>query len=170
MDLMHLNEFFDYKNQLMEDILTTDSIVKYLYEGNDYSIPAIDLAYTQVFPFEYIPDTITHGKTFICFDVDIQKASSRTFYNPIVYVWIFSHKSIMRLPEGGVRVDALASEIVKKINGSRMYGMGELDFYSSKRFVTMNDYIGKTLTFHAVDFNNPRPSNKQVPANRKRYS
>lgn len=164
---MLLDEFYDYKNQLMEDVLTTESIVKLLSEGNDYNIPAIDLAYKQVFPFEYVPETIEHGQTFICFDVDIQKAASQTYLLPVIYVWVFAHKSRLRLPEGGVRTDMLAAEIARKLNGSRMYGLGTLDFYSSKRFAPIADYQGKVLTFHAVDFNTPKPTGQRIPSNRK---
>lgn len=164
---MLLNEFYDYKNQLMEDILTTESIVKLLSEDGKYSMPAVNLAYKQVFPYEYIPDTIEHGQTFICFDVDIQKSANQTYYYPIIYIWIFTHKSIMRMPEGGVRVDVIAAELAKKLNGSRMYGLGTLDFYSSKRFAPIADYQGKVLTFHAVDFNTPKPTGQKIPSNRK---
>lgn len=164
---MLLNEFYDYKNQLMEDILTTESIVKLLSEDGKYSMPAVNLAYKQVFPYEYIPDTIEHGQTFICFDVDIQKSANQTYYYPIIYIWIFTHKSLMRMPEGGVRVDVIAAELAKKLNGSRMYGLGTLDFYSSKRFAPIADYQGKVLTFHAVDFNTPKPTGQKIPSNRK---
>ena len=165
---MLLDEFFDYKNQLMEDLLTTDSIVRLLSDECNPVVPATSLAYTQVFPYEHIPETVTHSHTFICFDVDIQSSANRTFLNPIIYIWIFTHKSKMRLPEGGVRIDKLASEIAKKINGSRFYGLGELEFYSSKRFAPLTEYHGKVLTFHAKDFNNPRPTGKEIPSNRKR--
>lgn len=165
---MLLEEFYDYKNQLMEDILTTEPIVRLMYEGDRYNIPAYDLAYTQVFPYEYIPDTVEHGQTFICFDVDIQKSANQTFYYPIIYVWIFTHKSLMRMPEGGVRVDYLAAELAKKLSGSMMYGLGPLDLYSSKRFAPITDYQGKVLTFHAVDFNAPKPTRQPVPGNRKK--
>lgn len=165
---MYLDEFYNYKNQLMEDVLTTREVVDLISEDKRCTIPALDLAYTQVFPFEYIPETVEHGQTYICFDVDIQKSASQTFYYPIIYVWIFTHKSLMRLPEGGVRVDKLASEIAKKLCGSFMYGMGTLDLYSSKRFAPIADYQGKVLTFHAVDFNAPRPTKQPVPSNRKK--
>lgn len=165
---MLLDEFYDYKNQLMEDILTTKSIVDLLGDDVKHNIPAIELAYTQVFPFEYIPETIEHGRTYICFDVDIQKSANQTFYYPIIYVWIFTHKSLMRLPEGGVRVDKLAAELAKKLSGSMMYGLGPLDLYSSKRFAPITDYQGKVLTFHARDFNDPKPTRQPIPSNRKR--
>ena len=165
---MFLDEFYNYKNQLMEDILTTKEIVDLIGGDKKYTLPAFDLAYSQVFPFEYIPETVEHGQTFVCFDVDIQRSANQTYYYPIIYVWIFSHKSLLRLPEGGIRVDKLASEIAKKLSGSFMYGMGTLDLYSSKRFAPITDYQGKVLTFHAVDFNAPKPTKQPVPSNRKR--
>lgn len=164
---MQLEEFFDYKNKLVEDLLTNPAIVRLLTDGDDITQTPESLVYTQVFPYEYVPDTVEHGQTFICCDVDIQRSINKTFLLPVLYVWVFSHKSKLHLPEGGVRVDKLASEIAKTINGSRYYGLGELDLYSSKRFAPIVDYQGKVLTFQATDFNRQLPTGKPVPSNRK---
>ena len=80
---------------------------------------------------------------------------------------MFTHKSKIRLPEGGVRTDKLCSEIAKAINGSRFYGLGELDLYSVKRFAPITDYQGKVMMFQATDFNRFSPSGKPIPSNRK---
>lgn len=163
---MQLNEFFDYKNKLMEDLLTNAEIVRLL----DDTVELVDagkLAYNNVFPYEYIPDTVEYAKTFICFDVDIQESLNKTFLLPTLYIWVFSHKSKLRLPEGGVQTDKLVSEIAKAINGSRFYGLGELDLYSVKRFTPVTDYQGKVMTFHAKDFNRFSPNTKPIPSNRK---
>ena len=163
---MYLDEFFDYKNQLMEDMLTNQRIVSLLRE--DMSVEdARDLMYTQVFPYEYVPETIEHGVTYVCADVDIQRVQNKTYLSPTLYVWVFTHKSLLRLPEGGVRTDKLAHEIVKAINGSHMYGLGELELYSVKRFSPLTDYQGKVLVFHATDFNMTAPTGKPIPSNRK---
>ena len=135
---MQLQEFFDYKNQLMEDLLTTKEIVRLINEDVSFE-NAERLAYTQVFPCEYVPDTAQEGKTYICFDVDIQESLSKTYLLPTIYIWVFTHRSKLRLPEGGVRTDALCSEIAKTINGSRLYGLGELNLESVKRFAPMTD-------------------------------
>lgn len=164
---MQLSEFFDYKNRLMEDLLTNAEIVK-LIDADTELEDASKLAYTQVFPYEYIPDTVEHADTFICFDVDIQESLNKTFLLPTLYIWVFSHKSKLRLPEGGVQTDKLVSEIAKAINGSRFYGLGELDLYSVRRFAPMTDYQGKVMTFHAKEFNRPAPNTKPIPANRKK--
>lgn len=164
---MQLSEFFDYKNKLMEDLLTNSEIVKLLDDSVELK-NAKQLAYTHVFPYEYIPDTVEEAKTFICFDVDVQESINKTFLLPTLYIWVFSHKSKLRLREGGVQTDKLVSEIAKAINGSHFYGLGELDLYSVKRFAPVTDYQGKVMTFHAKEFNRLSPNTKPIPSNRKK--
>lgn len=164
---MQLEEFFDYKNQLMDDLLTSEKIVK-LLKGDATLEDAGDLMYEQVFPFEYIPETVQDARTFICCEVDIQRVYNKTFLSPTLFIWVFTHKSLMRLPEGGVRVDKLCSEICKEINGSRNYGLGELELATCKRFAPITDFQGKVMMFEAKDFNRTHDLAKPAPANRKR--
>lgn len=130
---------------------------------------ADSLAYTQVFPYEYLPETVQGGNTYICFDVDITSVSNKTYLTCVLYVWVFSHRSRLRLPGGGVRPDRICSEICKDINGSRYYGLGELELYSVKRFSPMTDYQGKLMTFHAAEINRTYDGKKDTPNNRKNY-
>ena len=164
---MQLDEFFDYKNRLMDDLLTSKRIITLLSDDCKTIRSPESLVYSQVFPYEYIPETVTHGHTFICCEVEIQRVSSKTYLTPALDVWEFTHKSKIRLPEGGVRTDKLCSEIAKAINGSRFYGLGELDLYSVKRFAPITDYQGKVMMFQATDFNRFSPSGKPIPSNRK---
>ena len=167
MPFEQLEEFFDYKNTLMEDLLTNEDIVALISDDVPFE-KAKTLAYQQVFPYEYVPDTVEKGKTFVCFDVDLHKAEGKTFYLPAIYIWVFAHKSRLRLPEGGVRTDKLCSKIAGVINGSRKYGLGELDLYSVKRFAPMTDFQGKIMTLYAKDFNRVNTPNMTIPSNRKR--
>ena len=166
---MNLEEFFDYKNRLMHDLLTNENILELLKDEANPTKSPEDFVYTQVFPYEYIPETLEYGMTFICCDVDIQQSMNKTFLLPVIHIWVFSHKSKLKLPGGGLRTDKLAAEIAKTINGSRFYGLGELNLYSAKRFAPTVDYQGKILTFHARDFNRKSPTGQQVPVNRKDY-
>lgn len=151
----------------MEDLLTNYEIVRLVNDTVTLE-GAEALAYTQIFPCEYVPDTVEHGKTYICFDVDILESVNKTYLLPTLYVWVFTHRSLLRLPEGGVRTDKLCSEICTAINGSRMYGLGELNLYSVKRFAPMTDYQGKCMAFRAIDFNKQFDPNRPTPSNRKR--
>lgn len=163
---MYLQELFDYKNQLMGDLLTSREIVKLVDDEVDPE-NAEQLAFTHIFPCEYIPETVENGYTYICFDVDIQSVGSKTYLMPTLYVWVMSHRSKLRLPEGGIRTDKLCSEICKKINGSRYYGLGQLNLYAVKRFVPLTDYQGKCMIFHATDFNRLYDPNRETPVNRR---
>ncbi len=164
---MLLDEFFDYKNQLMKDLLTNPEIVRLIDPDTDADC-AQRLAYTRVFPYEYVPDTVQDGDTFVCFDVDITRVSDKTFLTPTLYIWVFTHKSRLRLPEGGVRPDRLCSEICRVINGSREYGLGELNLYACRRFAPMTDFQGKVMSFEARDFNRVYDGTRYTPENRKR--
>lgn len=163
---MYLEEFFRYKNQLMQDILTNETLVDLISCGSVELADAAKLAYDQVWPCEYITETLEEGKTYVCFDVDIQRSINKTFYVPVIYVWIFTHRHILRLPEGGLRTDKIAHEITKILDGSKMYGMGDLRLYSAKRFVPLNDWAGKVLTFDAKEISKTHPTGKKAPPNR----
>lgn len=167
MAMTGLDELFDYKNQIAKDILTDKEIVK-LINSDICEDESAQLMYTQVFPFEYIPKTVDEGKTFVCVDVDIQKSEGKTFLYPTLYIWVFTHQSNMRLPKGGVRVDKLCSEICRKINGSRKYGLGELEFSSTRRYYPISDFRGKVMTFYSKDYNRLHDISNIVPSNRKR--
>ena len=162
-----LEQLFYYKNHLMEDLLTDEEILR-LLSDDAVSIPeSEELMYKQVFPYEYIPDTVQVGKTFICSDVDVASSDGTTFLYPTLYIWVFTHKSLLRLPEGGVRTDNLCSAIAKAINGSHRYGQGELNLYGLKRFAPMTDFQGKCMIFHAKDFNHLYNPKRSIPENRK---
>lgn len=163
---MQLQELFDYKNKLMEDLLTNKDIVS-LVNDNVSIENASSLAYKQIFPCEYVPETVQDGATYICFDVDIQQSFNKTFLSPILYVWVFAHRSRLRLPEGGVRTDKICAKICETINGSRYYGLGELNLEAVKRFAPMTDYQGKVMIFYAKDFNRQFNGMKPTPSNRK---
>ena len=168
---MQLEDFFDYKNQCAEDILTSRELVRLITDDPDYDMSkAGELMYKQVFPYEYMPETVEHGRTYIFCEVEAQRVSDDLTFTPVIYIWILTHKSKLRLPEGGVRTDKIVSEIAKELNGSHEYGLGRLDLYAVRRFSPLADYNGKMMTFHAKEFNKPYTVRSQftVPSNRKR--
>ena len=163
---MLLEELFEYKNELMKMLCSNKAILELLTDKTVDKVPDHTMAYKNIFPFEFIPDTVDKGETFICYDVDIIDVENKTFLYPVIYVWVFTHKSKLRLPQGGARLDALAVEINKELNGSRYFGLGELYLKRVDRFAPISDYQGRCLTFYAKDFNNTLPS-KKPPINRR---
>lgn len=163
---MHLDEFFHYKNQLLNDLLTDEEIVRLINED----IPVEDagsLVWDQVMPVEFYPETIEKGRVYLCCDVDVRKVFNKTFYEPTLYIWVFVHKDLLRLSEGGVRTDKLCHLIDKKINGSLLYGLGKLELQSVNRFGVVSDYTGKVMAYTATDFNKTFDPNKTIPTKRR---
>lgn len=163
---MYLNEFFEYKNRLAGQLINNPDIVSMMTDDLRIAKNPEDLMYTQIFPLEYVPETAEEGKTYICFDVDIHGVSNKTFLTPVLYIWVFTHRSLLRMKGGGILIDELVSEIDKMINGSRFYGLGELNLYSCKRFAPITDYQGKVLTYETKDFNRSAPTGQPRPTKR----
>lgn len=162
---MRLLEFFNYKNQLMQDLCSNEEIVQRVTGNRDADVPNHGLPYTQIFPYEFVPETVSEARTFICFDVDMTRALSKTLYVPTLYIFVFTHKSLLRAPDGGVLIDNISAAIDEMLNGNRFYGLGELELESASRFVPIQDYYGRILVYTAKDFN--RSSGKrETPANR----
>lgn len=163
-----LDELFDYKNQIIGDLITNPNIVSLLTDDPALIAAPENLIYTQVFPWERAPGTTEDATTYICCEIDIKDTLNKTYLEPVIYVWVFTHDSLFRLPNGkGIRYDRLASEVAKTLNGSRMYGLGELSLYSAKKSSPIDHYQGRTLTFNALDFNRVSQAAKFVPSNRK---
>ena len=91
---------------------------------------------------------------------------NKTFYVPVLYVWILVHKGALRTADKHLRLDELCAEVNKILNGSRYYGLGELELSSVDGFKPITDYLGKALTYVAADFNLPS-GRRKTPANRK---
>lgn len=165
---MLLNEFFDYKSELIRTLCSSKDIVRLILDNKEPVVPNYDLAYKHIFPYEYVPDTVDEGKTFICFDVDIAQVTDKTYYKPTLYIWAFTYKTKLQLSSGGVRTDELARIINKELNGSRNYGLGTLELKSINGFAPIKDYLGRQMVYTATDFNRPGVS-KKPPVNRKSY-
>ena len=164
---MDLREFFDYKNLLMKDLCSNEAIVKLVTGNEEARVPNHQLAYTQLYPYEFVPETVSEAQTFICFDMDILSVPNKTYYLPVLYIWVFTHKSNLRLSKGGLLLDELSSEISKMLNGNRFYGLGQLKLSATQRFEPTTDYLGRALVFNAVDFNR-MTAGGVTPSKRKR--
>ena len=163
---MHLAELFDYKNRLIKDMLTNDEIVDLIDPNHTVDTPK-DMVYDNVNPYEFYPEVIEQGRVYVCCDVDVIETSDKPIYDLALYVWVFAHKSILQLPEGGVRTDALCAKIDENINGSWFYGLGKLNLEYVKRFAPMADYTGKVMRYFAKDFNKVYNPKAEKPINRK---
>ena len=167
---MLLDDLYDYKNQLMRDLCENEEIVRLITKSSDAPVPNYDLPYRQIFPYEYIPETVDEAKSFICFDVDVTRVPNKTTHTPAIYIWEFTHTSNLRMPDGGgIRIDRVASAIDHMLNGNRLYGMGELELNSVTRFSPISNYLGRVLAYTTREWNRTAANRKPTPRNRKQH-
>lgn len=148
---MLLKEFFAYKNKIMKMFCENEDLVKLVVNQEDAD--GLKMPYSYIYPFEFIPETNDKGQTFICYDVDIPEVDNDVICRPVIWIWIFTHKNLLHLPEGGVRTDKIAEVIDGMLNGNRDIGLGELDLKTVARFSPQKDYQGRVLAYQAAETN-----------------
>ena len=152
--MAHLKEITVYKNQLMKAICTNEKIQELLRVSGDEGMSGKDFVYERVFPYVYVPETTEKGYAYICFDLIVPRVWSSVAKQVEIDVYIMSHQDIMRLPEGaGIRIDLIAHEIDKILNGSTAYGMGGVELTYFGHFVPINGYYGHQLRYKVSDIN-----------------
>ena len=148
---MYLDELSKYKSKVMQ-MLCENPKIQVLILSKESLNPKKELMYKYVFPYAFVPDTVTNSSTFICFDIEVKRVENRSFKDLSIMFWIFSHQSILRTNEG-VRTDVLADEVDKIMNGNKNLGLGTVELKTVGRVNPAKDYFGRTLVYRSVDFN-----------------
>lgn len=148
---MYLEELSKYKIEIMKRLCLNSKIqnLVLLYESQNQGK---EMMYRYIFPYAFVPDTVTSANTFICFDLEAQRVENRTFKDMNILFWIFTHQSLMRTNDG-IRTDLLANEIDKIMNGNKNLGLGTVELKKVLRVNPAKDYHGRTLIYRSVDFN-----------------
>lgn len=152
--MAHLQEITVYKNRLMQTLCTNERIQALLRVDGDEDMKGKDFVYERVFPYVYVPKTTETGYAYICFDLIVPRVWSYVTKEVEIDVYIMAHQDIMRLPNGeGIRIDLIAHEIDKILNGSTEYGMGGVELTYFGHFVPINGYYGHQLRYKVSDIN-----------------
>ncbi len=148
---MYLDELSKYKIELMKR-LCLNSKIQSLILLSESQNQGKEMMYKYIFPYAFVPDTVTNSSTFICFDLEVQRVQNRTFKDINILFWIFTHHSLMRTSEG-IRTDVLANEVDKILNGNSDLGLGTVELKKVLRVNPAKDYHGRHLVYKSVDFN-----------------
>ena len=49
-----------------------------------------EMVYKYIFPYAFVPDTVTNSSTFICFDLEVQRVQNRTFKDKYLILDIYA--------------------------------------------------------------------------------
>ena len=148
---MYLEELSKYKIEIMKRLCLSKEIQSLILFSESEN-QGKEMMYKNIFPYAFIPDTVTDASTFICFDLEIQRVQNRTFKDINMLFWIFTHQSLMRT-DNGIRTDIIANEVDKILNGNKNFGLGTSELKKVLRINPAKDYHGRTLIYKTVDFN-----------------
>lgn len=159
--LANMKELTEYPDIIVQKIINSKPIIKLLHNKQQVEVPDDSVIYDKVYPYDYIPDVINDESAFVCVDSDIVKVSNNIVKAVDIYIYIFVHYKLMKLPNffktKGNRRDKLADEIDMLLNGSRDFGIGKLNLMSARRVRSnARDYTGRLLVYRASDFNQDR--------------
>lgn len=150
-------EIIEYRKNIMDTICKSPEIVKLLgAESSDY--PEEILPYTQIFPYEFIPETITETNKFICFEIQ----AHMDYFNKVlkdltVWFFVFCHEKIIRRLENGRQFlwyDQAVCELDNIFTDTNILGIGKMALQSNVPYYPVQRFKGRQLTFKVKDFYN----------------
>lgn len=156
----------DFEEEILKTLLTNEDIVALLVNQSGHQMPATDLRYKYVLPYEYIPDTSLETATYITFDSEVESVENHQVKTVLVYIYAFCHQSLMNvdaasaakmgIKERGPRKKILGAKIDEAINGLvNTDWIGRVELLETKVFTPAKEYYGDCLTYRLHDFNIP---------------
>lgn len=160
-----LSDGIRYKTEVIRQICASQPIIGLL--GND---PDIDLGSeeasflmdTTIYDFNYISKTVERADAFIMVDSDMISPTSGTMNAWELYVQIVCHKEYVSLDPSifkrvvGNRLDNLTCEVDQVLNGTRLFGIGQLELSSCTTAVVPDSFSSKMLTYRINEFRRER--------------
>ena len=144
----------DYRNLVTNTLLANPTIVEVLSDGV-YSLEEADeLMWTQIFPNQYIPDTITETGSFILYDLSDAVISrvNKTYIEVTLYFWILTHYKMPKYKDK-LRNDILVRELRKDFGEKDCFGIAKSHYVSNSIFNSgTNKYTGRLVTFRVTDW------------------
>ena len=160
--MAYLEEIPKYKDALLRSLIANPKIVEYIGR-TDLEDPT-DLVGTggNIYPYPYIPSTQDEARTYICFDVYVPSVQDMMFKDIQIAISVFSHKTIGSY-QGVSRVDLLAIEIDKLINGNQDYGIDAAQLKQMSPYIPNDSNYEKTMFYRAYNLNQNRGRGNEHP-------
>lgn len=161
--MANLKEVDLYKQKIIETLLSDDIVVQLLTNDPIHDVPAKDLVYVQVFPYDWMDVTSLTAQAYICLDIDIAGMKSNyAVKDCVMTVWVMCHQQAMSLRgtdnydlsyTGGTLRDKLADRIDYLLNGHKDFGFGKVELSRAPRFDPGGRYYGRELIYSVQDYN-----------------
>ena len=156
---MNDNLIEDYRSVITNTILSDETIVRVLSDGELDLEHADDLLWEHLIPQQYVPDTITDTGSYIMYDIDENVTYGRNSTNAIyteltLYFWLFTHKNMPKY-EGRLRNDILSRELKLLFEDRSGLGIAKNHLVYNKVYSGgNNEYMGRLMAFQITDWAN----------------
>lgn len=151
---MHVffNDLNIYEQTLMKELCSNTEIVSLLTGIENPVVPNKSLAYTQIYPFAYIPYVNQEANTFITFAINVPRIDNSLIKELYVTFDIITHESLMRTTKGKITT-RIATEMEKLFNGSRFIGITKMNLVNSEIDIPVRGYHTRRLIYEVRDWN-----------------
>lgn len=144
------------KNKIIRDFIKDDELVRAI--GVDPSMSREKLIGKYIFDYNQNPNTINDVGTFITVLVHIPRryyGYKKMYVYPTVDIWIISHQRHMKVDDIpkviGNRNDYISRLIGRKLNGSNLFGLGDLELTENVEGAIQSDYLYRNMIFQCAE-------------------
>ena len=143
-----------YKDTIIKDFIFSKNIVEAIDSQQENIFVADDLIHKNIFPYGYIPETITKADSFVTVCVNNFKANSanKSFANIEIKIRVIVHRTRQSVKgRPGPRVDYISKFIRELLDGSMKYGWGRLELFNTVEDALDTNHAYRELHFKTVD-------------------
>lgn len=145
------------KNIIIKELVNDEEFLKALNPPKE--VDDDEILGTYLFDYHQNPLTIKDAQTFVTIQVHIPESRypDKTFYKPILEVWIYSHYTKMKVDNVPKikcnRNDYISQILDRLINGRTDLGIGKAVLKSNIEGTFQADYLYRVMTFELTDIN-----------------
>ena len=148
----HLSEFTEYKKKVLNLIVKDKTCVELITATSNPTLPATSLINKQLFLYDYIDETVSDEKVYVCVETDEGDVKGPAVTGVHLWIYVIVPKSMMNM-SGEIRRDALVGRIDTLLNGNLDFGFGKLERRIGSRFNLHDTFRGRSLHYYVLDWN-----------------
>ena len=159
----YLDQLVEYPAKALQQIGTNEKIAKLLTNNPNLDMDsdeADDVFDKYLFDYIYVDDTTSSAEAYVCVEAELQRVENPNFQDFRIYCTIICHKRFMAVDPSlfpgmiGNRRDNLVRYVDSVLDGSPIYGVGNLTLVSVKTVPSPVGFSSRELTYKIADFRN----------------
>lgn len=161
MDRTNLDGLVEYPVKTLYKIGQCPGVVQLLTDNPEVDMDsdaADDVFDKYLFDYGYVDSTTEEAAAYICVEADCMGASNMAIQGMRLYVTVYCHKNYMDVDTSkfrgaaGNRRDNLVRLVDNELNGSDIFGIGELKLDSARVVPAPTGFTARELTYSVPEF------------------